>query len=63
MAVTFTRQADGTLLHRQNDGSWRPVTSATDRARLAALTHEQIEGMAASDPDHPALDDQVLSQS
>jgi len=55
--ITFTRLADGTLLQRQSDGSFRPATSDTDHDRLAKLTDAQIEAMSVSDPDHPALDD------
>jgi uncharacterized protein (DUF4415 family) len=56
-AITFTRLADGTLLQRQIDGTFRPVASGSDRSQLAALTEEAIEHMSASDPDHPGLDD------
>lgn len=55
--ITFTRLADGTLLQRQADGAFRPVPSGSDRAKLAALTDAEIERMATTDPDHPALDD------
>jgi uncharacterized protein (DUF4415 family) len=56
--VIFTRLADGTLLQRRKDGSFRPVKDKSDRARLARLTESQIERMARSDRDHPALDDE-----
>ena len=55
--ITFTRLSDGTLLQRQADGAFRPVASTSDRAKLAALTEAEIERMATTDPDHPALDD------
>lgn len=55
--ITFTRLTDGTLLQRQADGAFRPVASETDHAKLAALTDAEIERMATTDPDHPALDD------
>src|SRR5262245_19016891 len=54
--IVFTRLADGTLLRRQPNGTFRPVRGKSDRSRLARLTETQIEEMAASDPDHPALD-------
>ena len=57
--ITFTRLTDGTVLQRHADGTYRPVTSGTDHARLAALTEAEVERMAASDPDHPAPDDAV----
>ena len=56
-AITFTRLADGTMLQRQADGTFRPVATGSDRGQLAALTEETIERMSASDPDHPGLDD------
>ena len=56
-STTFTRLADGTLLLRHADGSYRPVASETERARLDSLTEAEIEAMASSDPDHPGLDD------
>lgn len=55
--IIFTRLSDGTLLRRQPDGSYRPVEARSNRAELAALTEAEIEAMAASDPDHPGLDD------
>lgn len=55
-AIIFTRLADGTLLRRQANGSFRPVRGKTDRSRLGRLTDAQIETMSASDPDQPALD-------
>jgi uncharacterized protein (DUF4415 family) len=55
--TVFTRLADGTLLLRQADGSYRPIASETDHDRIDRLTDDEIERMAASDPDHPALDD------
>ena len=55
--ITFTRLTDGTLLRRQADGNFRPVRSKTDRARVKRWTEADIEKLAASDPDHPPLDD------
>jgi uncharacterized protein (DUF4415 family) len=56
--LTFTRLSDGTLLERQPDGSFHPIRSKSDRARLKRMTDREIERMAANDPDHPALDDE-----
>jgi uncharacterized protein (DUF4415 family) len=56
--IVFTRLADGTLLQRRQDGSFRPVRGKSDRTRLAKVTDAEIERMAQSDPDHPALDDE-----
>ncbi len=55
--ITFTRLSDGTLLRRQRDGSFKPMRSKSDRTRVAQWSDAEIEKMAASDPDHPALDD------
>ena len=55
--ITFTRLSDGTLLRRRRDGSFTPVRSKSDRTRVAQWSDAEIEKMAASDPDHPALDD------
>jgi uncharacterized protein (DUF4415 family) len=55
--ITFTRLSDGTLLRRQRDGSFKPMRSKSDRTRVARWSDAEIEKMAASDPDHPALDD------
>ena len=56
--VIFTRLADGTLLQRRKDGSFRTVKDKSDRTILASLTESEIERMARSDPDHPALDNE-----
>ena len=56
--VTFTVLPDGTVLERQNDGSYRPMKLQTDWERIARLTEEEIEEWARSDPHHPALDDE-----
>ncbi len=56
-SIVFTRLSDGTLLQRKPDGSFQPIRSKSDRARISRLTDAEIEKMAASDPDHPALDD------
>ena len=48
--------SDGTLLRHRPDGSFKPVRSQLDRARIGRWTEAEIEKMAAADPDHPALD-------
>jgi uncharacterized protein (DUF4415 family) len=54
--ITFTRLSDGTLLQRRSDGTFKPIRGKSDRARIRQWTDAEIEKMAASDPDHPALD-------
>jgi uncharacterized protein (DUF4415 family)/acyl carrier protein len=56
--ITFTVLSDGTVLQRQDDGSYRPVEKQTDWERISRLTEEEIEEWARSDPDHPPLDDE-----
>lgn len=56
-STSFTRLADGTLLRRHTDGTWRPVASATDISRLARASETDIETWSRTDPDHPGLDD------
>jgi uncharacterized protein (DUF4415 family) len=55
--IPFTRLADGTLLLRQADGTYHPVPSQSDQARLGQMTEEQIEIWSRTDVDHPGLDD------
>ena len=55
--MAFIRLKDGTTLERQDDGTYRPIQTKTDWAYLDALTEDEVDAMAASDPDHPALDD------
>jgi uncharacterized protein (DUF4415 family) len=48
---------DGRVLIEQADGSYRPAQSRTDWNRVRAMTDEEIEAAAASDPDAPPLDE------
>lgn len=61
--ITFMRLIDGTLLRREDDGSYHPTPSATDLGRVSGWSDEEIEEMSASDPDHPALDDVFWQQA
>ena len=45
-AMTTT---DGRVLIEQPDGTYRPVESQTDWARLDAMTEEEVERLAAED--------------
>ena len=58
--MAFIVLRDGTALELQGDGSYRPVQPLTDWAYLDGLSDEEIEQMAASDPDHAPLDDAFL---
>jgi uncharacterized protein (DUF4415 family) len=57
-SIIFTRLADGTLLQRRPDGTFKPIRDKSDHARMARWTDAEIEKMATSDPDHPPLDDE-----
>jgi uncharacterized protein (DUF4415 family) len=59
-ALAFVRLDDGTILQRGADGRLRAVSALSDVERLAALSQDEIEALASSDPDHPGLDDAVL---
>ena len=55
MSAPGTTQAflneEGQLIERLPDGSTRPIEDRTDWQRVNALTDEEIEKAAASDPD------------
>jgi uncharacterized protein (DUF4415 family) len=56
MPNVFTRLPDGTLVQRQDDGSYRPVETHMDWDRIKRLTEEEIEEWSRTDPDHPGAD-------
>lgn len=56
-AGPFKLTPDGRVLERAQDGSFRPVPAGTDVEALDRLSDDEIDALAASDPDHPALDD------
>lgn len=53
--ITVTRQPDGTVVQALDDGTTRPYEGRTDWARVDALTEEEVEANALSDPDNPPL--------
>ena len=55
---------DGTTVQVMPDGSTRPYVSPTktDWARLAAMTEEEIEANALSDPDNPPMTPEELAR-
>lgn len=53
---------DGTVVQVLPDGSTRPVVDTTDYARLDAMTEEEIEANALSDPDNRPLSDEELAK-
>jgi putative transcriptional regulator len=60
--VRARRLPDGTIVEVLPDGSTRPFESRTDWARLEAMTEEEIEANALSDPDNPPLTDEELAR-
>ena len=53
---------DGSVVQVMPDGSTQPIESRTDWARLEAMTEEEIEANALSDPDNPPLTDEELAR-
>ena len=60
--VRVRRLPDGTVVQVFPDGSTRPIESRTDWARLEAMTEEEIEANALSDPDNPPLTPEELAR-
>ncbi len=53
--IRTRRGRDGSLVEVLPDGATRPLVDRTDWARLGAMTEEEIEAAALSDPDNPPL--------
>lgn len=53
---------DGSIVQVMPDGSLTPIEDRTDWARLDAMTEEEIEANALSDPDNPPLSDEELAR-
>jgi putative transcriptional regulator len=53
---------DGTVVQIMPDGSLQPMKSRTDYARVAAMTEEEAEANARSDPDNPPMTDEELAR-
>ena len=60
--IRARRLPDGTVVQIMADGSTRLLEDRTDYARLAAMTEEEIEANAASDPDNPPMTDDDLAR-
>jgi putative transcriptional regulator len=61
--VRVRRMRDGSLVQVFPDGSTAPYPKGkSDRARLDAMTEEEIEANALSDPDNPPISDEELKQ-
>ena len=44
---------DGSIFQELDDGTTRPLVSHTDWERVDAMTEEEVEANALSDPDNP----------
>ena len=60
--VKVRRLRDGTVVEELPDGTTRPIEDRTDWARLEAMTEEEIEANALSDPDNPPLTIEELNR-
>jgi putative transcriptional regulator len=56
------RNPDGSVVEVLPDGTTRPAEDRTDFNRLEAMTEEEIEANANSDPENPLLTDEELRQ-
>ncbi len=61
--VRARRLPDGSMVQVLPDGSTQPLEDRTDWARLAAMTEEEIEANALSDPDNPPWTDEELARA
>jgi len=50
------------MIQVQSDGSTRPLGSTTDWPRVLAMTDDEVEANAASDPDNPPLSPEELER-
>ncbi len=60
--VTVARQPGGTVFEVLDDGSIRAHEGRTDLARVDAMTEDEVEANAHSDPDNPPLTAAELDQ-
>ena len=64
MATIVARQlADGTLVEVLPDGTTRPLPDRTDWAALSAMSDEEKEAAALSDPDAQPLSEEAIARA
>jgi putative transcriptional regulator len=51
--IRAVRLPDGSIVQELDDGTTRPLVSRTDWARVDAMSEEEVEANALSDPDNP----------
>lgn len=61
-SIKVVRLADGRVFQELDDGSRKQLFSKSDWARVDAMTEEEIEANALSDPDNPPFTDEELSR-
>ena len=60
--IVTRRQSDGAVVQVLPDGDMQPLTEKTDWKRLRAMTDEEVEAAALSDPDNPPLTEADMSR-
>jgi len=60
--IRVQKGPDGKFVQIMPDGSTRPIYGRTDWARLDAMTEEEIEANALSDPDNPPISNEELAR-
>lgn len=60
--IKVVRLADGRVFQELEDGPRKQLFSKSDRARLDAMTDEEVEANALSDPDNPPWTDEELQR-
>ena len=53
--IRARRLPDGSIVQVLADGSTRPFTQRSDWKRVDAMTEQEVEANALSDPDNPPL--------
>ena len=61
-AIRVIQSADGRVFQELDDGTTRPLVSRTDWARVDAMTDEEVEANALSDPDNPPWTEEELQR-
>jgi hypothetical protein len=51
--IRVTLFPDGRIFQELDDGTMRPLVSRTDWVRVDAMSEEEVEANAMSDPDNP----------
>ncbi len=60
--IRVVRLADGRVFQELDDGSQKQLFDNTDWARVHAMTEEEIEANALSDPDNPPWTEEEIAR-